>query len=560
MTAPRQRLSSLTIALALAGFASVAPAADGDAGGAQAHPRALEQITNLVVIYAENRSFDNLYGAFRGADGYLRDNGHAIPQVDRDGKTVLPVLPPAWAGLTAPGQTPVVTQAQTTNVWPNAPFRIDDPTRPFGYAALSGNVITRDLYHRFFENAMQINGGKSDMYAAWGDSGGLVMGTFDGSQTRLWKLAQQYTLADHFFQAAYGGSFLNHQYLVCACAPSVPAATVAANKMSINVLAPSIGDVPQLAPTASQKASALEGAPSLRTGNIAPLDYFGAGDGYRAVNTMQPAYQPSGNKPVDNVGNDGRYANPTAATSLPPQTQTTIGDLLSARGVSWAWYSGGWNAASATPYPYNSATGTFGTSTTIYNANSVGTADAAHTDFQPHHQPFNYYAAFDPVAHPNARAEHLKDREDLLQQAQAGTLPAVAFYKPVGMLNQHPGYTNVSAGDDEIADVVAKLQASPQWGHMLIVVTYDEFGGQFDHVAPPKGDLYGPGTRIPALLISPWVKQGHVDHTPYDTASILRFITRRWSLPTLPGLAKRDEALVANGNRPMGDLTAALRQ
>jgi acid phosphatase len=560
MTATHLRLSILATTLAVAGLSSTALADDGVADGPQAHPRALEQITNLVVIYAENRSFDNLYGAFPGADGYLRDKGHAIKQLDRDGKTVLPILPPAWNGLTASGQTPVVTQAQTTNVWPNAPFRIDDATNPFGYGVLSGDVVTRDLYHRFFENQMQINGGKNDMYVAWADSGGLVMGTFDGSRNKLWELAQRYTLADHFFQAVYGGSFLNHQYLICACAPSVPAATVAANKMSVNVLGPSIGGVAQLAANPSQKASALDGPTSLRSGNITPLDYFGAGDGYRAVNTMQPAYQPSGNKPVDNVGNHALYANPAGATTLPPQTQTTIGDLLNARGIDWAWYSGGWNAAVATPYPYNSGTGTFGTSTTIYSANSFGTADAAHGDFQAHHQPFNYFAAFDPAAHADARAAHLKDRDDLMHQAQAGTLPPVAFYKPIGLLNQHPGYTNVNAGDDEIAAVIGALQASPQWPHMLIVVTYDEFGGQFDHVAPPKGDLLGPGTRIPALLISPWVKQGHVDHTPYDTASVLRFITRRWSLPVLPGLAQRDQALMANGNRPMGDLTSALRQ
>src|SRR5262249_13282827 len=179
---------------------------------------------------------------------------------------------------------------------------------------------------------------------------------------------------------------------------------------------------------------------------------------------------------------------------------------------------------------------------------------------QAHHQPFNYYAAFDPGTHADARAAHLKDGTDLLEQAKAGTLPPVALYKPIGFDNQHPGYTNVTEGDEAIAAVIGELQASPQWPHMLIVVTYDEFGGQFDHVAPPKGDLLGPGTRIPALLISPWVKKGHVDHTPYDTASILRFITRRWSLPELPGLVERDKSLVANGHRPMGDLTNALRR
>ena len=65
---------------------------------------------------------------------------------------------------------------------------------------------------------------------------------------------------------------------------------------------------------------------------------------------------------------------------------------------------------------------------------------------------------------------------------------------------------------------------------MVIVITYDENGGQWDHVAPPKGDLLGPGTRIPAIIISPFAKNGFVDHTQYDTASILRLITRRFGL------------------------------
>src|SRR5262249_11603269 len=110
-----------------------------------------------------------------------------------------------------------------------------------------------------------------------------------------------------------------------------------------------------------------------------------------------------------------------------------------------------------------------------------------------------------------------------------------------------------------IIDVVHHLQASPQWNDMVIVITYDEFGGQFDHVAPPKADRFGPGTRIPAIIISPFAKKHKVDHTQYDTTSILKLITERYSLPVLPGLKQRDDALVANGGVKNGDLTASLR-
>ena len=162
------------------------------------------------------------------------------------------------------------------------------------------------------------------------------------------------------------------------------------------------------------------------------------------------------------------------------------------------------------------------------------------------------------MAHADARAAHLKDYTDLVSQAAACTLPQVAFYKPEGDLNQHPGYTNISSGDAHIANLVAQLQASPQWANMVIVITWDEFGGQWDHVAPPQGDLIGPGTRIPALVISPFANKGTVDHSQYDTASVLRLITRRFGLSTLPGLAQRDSALTANGGTAMGDLTATL--
>ena len=518
----------------------------------------LDQIKNVVVIYAENRSFDNLFGFYPGANGLRTPHAKSIQQVDRDGKTVLATLPPAWGGLTAAGQTPAISQAQTTNVWPNAPFQIDTPfaSHLYGYSPIQGSIITRDLYHRFFENIMQINGGKNDQYAAWADSGGLVMGYFDGSRTQLWDLARDFTLADNFFQAAYGGSFLNHQYLICACAPRVSASFVTNTKASINVLGTSIHGVPQLAANSSQAPSALTGPTSFKTGNIAPLDYFGAGDGYRAVNTMQPAYQPSGNPPADANGNDLELADPTRSNTLEPQTQTTIGDQLSAKGVSWVWYAGGWGAAVANPW---NGFGASATSTTIYKASSFGTADPTNTDFQAHHQPFNYYANFDPVTHAANRAAHLKDRADLLSDISAGTLPAVTFYKPVGFQNQHPGYTNVTNADEEIVTLVNQLRNSKQWKHMLVVVTYDEFGGQFDHVAPPKGDLIGPGTRIPALIISPYAKRGFVDHTQYDTASILRFLTHRYSLKPLPGLTERDDALVERGYRPMGYFVDALR-
>ena len=94
---------------------------------------------------------------------------------------------------------------------------------------------------------------------------------------------------------------------------------------------------------------------------------------------------------------------------------------------------------------------------------------------------------------------------------------------------------------------------------MVVVVTVDENGGWWDHVAPPQGDRWGPGSRVPALVVSPFARKGTVDHTVYDTASILRLITRVFQLETLDGLKQRDDAMIARGQKPMGDLSNALQ-
>ena len=92
------------------------------------------------------------------------------------------------------------------------------------------------------------------------------------------------------------------------------------------------------------------------------------------------------------------------------------------------------------------------------------------------------------------------------------------------------------SGDIHIAELVARIKASPLWASTAIIVTYDENGGFWDHVAPPKGDRWGPGTRIPAIIISPYARKAYVDHTSYDTTSILKFITLRFGLEPLPGV------------------------
>src|SRR5712671_7329422 len=108
----------------------------------EVHSAGLQDIDTIVVIYAENRSFDNLYGSFPGANGLSGVTPEDYTQRDRDG-LALKALPPIWGGLTAKGAEPAVTQAQTERL-ANAPFAIDDPK---GFNLPLG-VTTRDLWHR----------------------------------------------------------------------------------------------------------------------------------------------------------------------------------------------------------------------------------------------------------------------------------------------------------------------------------------------------------------------------------------------------------------------------
>src|SRR3954452_1726132 len=230
---------------------------------------ALARIKNIVVIYAENRSFDHLYGTLPGANGLANATDEQKTQLDHD-RTPLPQL------------TVFATDGKPDPRFPkmpNAPFRIDAP--PIN---VSLNQIAPSPIHAFYHNQEQINGGPNNMFAAMSNIGGWVMGHFDGSQLKLWRWAKEYTLADNFFMGAFGGSFLNHQYLICACAPHFPEAP----------------EVMHVRLDANGKLLKKPDSPSARDGAVEVFSSAGGqvppeGD---AVNPSQPPYQPSGVAPA----------------------------------------------------------------------------------------------------------------------------------------------------------------------------------------------------------------------------------------------------------------------
>jgi len=407
------------------------------AGAARAEPPPqLQKIGHILVVFEENRSFDNLFGHFPGANGLDNAGARAI-QVGTDGQP-LENLPP----VIIPWPAPAKPDPRFPPLLANGPFDVGPYVKP--------SDLTGDLIHAFYREQYQIDGGRMDRFAAGSDAGALTMGYFDIRDSALWRLAGEYALGDAMFHSAFGGSFLNHAFLACSCAfrwPDAPAKLVAQRNADGRIV---------------------------KDGVVTP-------DGY-AVNTARSVYlhRPDETDP---------------AFLVPPQTMPHIGDRLDAKGVSWAWYGGGY-ADAAAGHPGDL--------------------------FQFHHQPFAYFADLAPGTAANKL--HLKDFPDLVADIDAGTLPHVAFYKPYGSFNQHPGYANLTDGDKHLADLVERLKASPVWHDLLLIVTYDENGGQWDHVPPPRRDAWGPGTRIPLLAIGPTVKQHFIDHTTYDFGSILRTI------------------------------------
>jgi acid phosphatase len=563
---------------------------------------------HLVVIYEENHSFDNLYGLWgdvggQSLDGLPQADAAHTTQLDQNGaaydclKQLDVNLNTDFAGTTAPpANMPANTLSKLASCNPetvnlpngappavytshftNAPYEFDQyipadaktcprPNQEFTFGngirigATNANGTdtglpggcTRDLVHKFYQEQYQLDGGKQDRYVTGSDSVGTSMGYYDTTALPIYEYlhssgSPRYVIADHFFQGAYGGSYLNHQYLIASQPllwPSAPAGQHA-------VLDPTgiVHAYPLLAPN----GAVVDGNVTQACGAAATANGLACGDW--AVNTLQPPWEPQ--------GSFGAVEPATDDTT----TDLNIGDLMSDHGVSWAWYAGGWdNAAGIRNGPgYTNDPNGGGNGATCTDP-SHSTADAQFpycpdSSFQFHHQPFNYFSRYAPGTAD--RTAHLKDEVEFIASAKDGTLPQVSFVKPLGNENEHPGYSSEPNGSDHLVDLIQAVENGPEAGNTLIVVTYDEFGGQWDHVPPPglgttgAHDLFGPGTRVPALFIARNFSRSGVDHTVYDTTSIMATIEHQYDLGSVtartpdagtPAVTPRDSLATDLGN------------
>ena len=466
--------------------------------------------------------------------------------------------------LTSPSPLPATctnfTGTVFSSAFANKPFEID--------TYIPTTSLTRDLVHRYYQEQYQLNNGQQNLYVTGSDALGLSIGYYDTRKLPVYNYlhsdgAPPYVVLDNFFQAAFGGSFLNHQWLVAAQTPTWNGVAVndgsAADLHSVvdaNGM-PTSYPLYSLPLGTAARDKALTASCNPPAGRPSTPGTVVCGD--FAINTIQPWSQP--------------YLPGTSVTSrLPLLSGLTIGDRLSQAGIDWAWYSGGWsNAAGNVGEPG----WTNGTAPLPANSRSVAPCPDSHTIpnavwpycpdnlFQFHHQAFNYFANFREGT--DARRKHLRDEAEFIEAARNGHLKPVSFVKPIGEENEHPGYATVNEGSQHLRDLLMAIDDGPDADNTLVVVTYDEFGGQWDHVPPPgQGgtdgvhDKFGPGTRIPALLVSRHFDRSTVDHTQYDTTSILATIERRFGLAPV-GVKYAAGPMIQARDAIVHDFSAAIR-
>jgi phospholipase C len=449
------------------------------------------KIDHIVVIFQENRSFDHYFGAYQprnGAtvEGLLDRDGNIAARFDGLQKSATGA---PYAYLPVPYTIPGFANARLEN----KPFRLSPYIPP-------GANVPWDPLHHFFRMFAQMDQGKMDYFVALALRGqheffdkqnkqhdmslaqmmlaesnpsGAVLGFYTREDLPGYHhLADEYVLFDHFFQAMSGGSTGNALYL--AAARTASSSKVPTNK--IGSLTPPVFDQPY------DKNGML-------INDLPPIN--GPTETFMGLFDLAP----------------------------PPEEQTypSIGDRLDAASLPWAWYNEGWNAVK--PWALKTA----------FDAGDGSVVVDSPEGYQPIHNPFQYF----PTWSANVKAGRMRDITDFFEDARTGKLPRVSFLKGTGSSDEHPAYSAPRWGEQWVMGLLKALGESPLWEKTAIVITYDEGGGFWDHVAPPRPDAYGCGTRIPALLISPWARRGYIDHRAADTTSVLAMIEARFGLQPL---------------------------
>ncbi|MCX7069270.1 MAG: alkaline phosphatase family protein [Methylococcales bacterium] len=544
-------------------------------------------IQHVIVVIGENVSFDTLYGAYKPTNGQKINNllsqgiinadgtpgRHFAKAIQRQGfnKTdeysVNPERLNPYSTLPQPLQTGILTpsfqflsgtpDSRFPTTLPNGPFQITKYV-PYG----SPNSATGDPVHRFFQMWQQTGGDNKDTSLfTWvantvgtgGDNGatgpkpsdtqqgGELMGFFNMSQgdAPIFKqLAQNYALSDNYHQAILGGTGANFF--------AIATADVAVYNNAGALAVPPANQIENPDPLANTEnfytqdgyagGSYVNCSDPTQAGVSSILSVLKHKD--IKSNCTKNAFYLVNNYDVPfNV--DGT-AKALAANNFvyPPQAVPTIGEALSAKQVSWKWYTAGRDAGDVLNdelYPL-----VFGGVNAAVPAATPNRAQVVAALTYQQTQSVVYNSIGDPhnasanVVKTPALRDHLKGMETFLSDLKNETLPAVSFVVPKNLVSGHPGYSAPVRYELFIKDLIANVQSKPDlWANTAIIITTDEGGGYFDSGAIQNLDFFGDGPRIPFLVVSPYAKKGHVDHVYHDHASILKFIEYNWKLQPL---------------------------
>jgi phospholipase C len=456
-------------------------------------------IQHVVVIFGENITFDHYFGTYPNAA-----NPTGEPRF-----TALPGTP------TINGLTPELLTNNPNFLNPNNgagatnPFRLD-----------RSQALTNDQDHDYTPEQQSFDMSLMDAFPQYtGTAGpppnpppgavtttGLVMGYYDGNtDTALWNYAQHFAMSDNNYGTTFGPS------------------TVGA----LNLISGQTNGV----------AATLNGT----------SDETDGGDGSLTV-----------------IGDPNPIGDMcTSSTSGQVTMQgTNIGNLLTAAGVTWGWFEGGFNLGIVNQ---NGTTGC--------NRSSTGVVGVTESDYIPHHEPFQYYpstanpnhtrpTSVQTIGHAGDPANNQYDIVDFFDAVNAGNFPAVSFLKARGIQDAHPGYSDPLDEQNFVVNTINFLMQKPEWSSTLVIITYDDSDGWYDHQLGPivnqsNGDadaLTGPnacgngnialpgvasgnlhalgrcgyGPRIPLLVISPYAIPNFVNHAVTDQTSVLRFIEDNW--------------------------------
>jgi phospholipase C len=343
--------------------------------------------------------------------------------------------------------------------------------------------------------------------------GSTALGIYDingGDPPYMKFLAENYTLSDNMHQSVMGGTGANH--IMFGFADSIwysngsgVMATPAPNQIENPNPATgtnnwydqdgySGGSYTNCSDISQPAVPAIVNYLQSLTPAISPRCASGA---FYLLNNYDPGYNGDGT------------VNTFTPFAVPPTSQPHIGDVLSNAGLNYTYFGEGWDLYVTDPTEANP----YDRYCTICN-------------------PFQY--ATDVMTSQTQREAHIQDTTQLYEDIQTGNLPAVSIVKPSGFLDGHPSSSKLDLFEGFVNRIVNQVQSnSALWANTAIFVTFDEGGGYYDSGYIQPVDYFGDGTRIPLLIVSPYSTGGIINHSYADHVSILKFIERNWTLPTI---------------------------